>query len=93
MAKTEVYSWRLSADKKAALETEARAEGKTVAQLLDRLAEEWLASRREADDDAEQRRLHAALVRVAGTIASGKKRSSANVRAEVRDRLRRRYAR
>ena len=43
MRKTEVYSWRLSPAKKRALEDQARAQGQTVAQLLDRLTEEIMA--------------------------------------------------
>lgn len=93
MAKTEVYSWRLAADKKAALQAEARAQGKTVAQILDVLAEEWLAGRRDEDHEAEQRRLHAAVAKTLGKISGGDRRRSENVRAAVRERLRRRHGR
>jgi hypothetical protein len=36
--KTEVYSWRFSAHRKAELEEEARREGTSVSALLDRIA-------------------------------------------------------
>jgi len=54
--KTEVYSWRLSAERKAALEEEARREGTSLSSLLDRVTADWLAERRNgrADDEAEQ---------------------------------------
>jgi post-segregation antitoxin (ccd killing protein) len=54
--KTEVYSWRLSADRKAELEQEARREGISVSALLDRAMAEWLTQRRNGypDDEAEQ---------------------------------------
>ncbi len=93
MAKTEVYSWRLTPEKKAALEAEARAEGKTVAQVLDSLAEDWLASRRNEDDEAEQRRLHATVARFVGAISGDDPHRSENVSTLVRQALRRKHGR
>ncbi len=93
MAKTEVYSWRLTPEKKAALEAEARAEGKTVAQVLDSLAEDWLASRRSEDDEAEQRRLHREAAKALGTISGGNPRRSETVSSDLRELLRKKYGR
>lgn len=92
MAKTEVYSWRLAPERKAALEAGARAAGKTVAQVLDELSAEWLASRT-ADDEAEQRRLHAAVAKFIGTISGGDPHRSENVSRLMREGLRRKYGR
>jgi hypothetical protein len=71
--KTEVYSWRVSPEVKAALEREARREKTSLAALLDRVARQWLEERksRSADDAAEQARLHAAAEKCIGTIARG----------------------
>lgn len=71
--KTEVYSWRLSADKKMALEAEARREGKSIAEVLDEMSSRWLEEKRAAaaGDDAEQARLHKEVMKLAGTIRGG----------------------
>lgn len=90
MAKTEVYSWRLAPEKKRALERRARAHGQTVAELLDRLTEDLLASRDESDE-AEQRRLHALAAKFVGTICGGEPNRSENVSTLVRQALQRKY--
>lgn len=71
--KTEVYSWRLSADRKAALEEEARREGTSLSALLDRVTADWLAHRRNghSNDDAEQAALRKRVMATVGTIRSG----------------------
>ena len=94
MAKTEVYSWRLDPKIKMALESEARSEGITLAEVLDRLAKQWLELRkqRNGDDDAEQARLHAAVAKYAGTISGGDPYGSEKVREVVRKRVRERNA-
>jgi hypothetical protein len=71
--KSEVYSWRVSADRKAALEEEARREGTTVSALLDRVTGDWLAHRRNghSNDEAEQAALHKRVMKTVGTIRSG----------------------
>jgi len=69
--KTEVYSWRLSADRKAALEEEARRERMSLSALLDRVTADWLAERRNGhsrDDDAEQAALRKRVMKTVGTI-------------------------
>lgn len=87
MAKTAVYSWRLTPDLKLALEEAARTEGKSVAQVLERIARDWLARTSPDGDDEEQRRLHAAAARHLGSIAGGDPGRSAGVRETVRARL------
>lgn len=54
MAKTEVYSWRLSRETKIALEDRARQAGKSLGQFLEHIAHEWL-SKSEGSDDAALR--------------------------------------
>jgi len=94
MAKTEVYSWRLDPKIKMALESEARSEGMTLAEVLDRLAEQWLELRkqRNGDDEAEQARLHAAVAKYAGTLSGADPYGSEKVREVVRKRVRERNA-
>ena len=71
--KTEVYSWRISADRKAALEEEARREGTSLSALLDRVTAEWLTERRKghSDDDAEQAAIRKRAMAAIGSIRSG----------------------
>jgi len=96
MVKNEVYSWRLATDTKMALENEARRDGTTVAAVLDRLVREWLADRRRAaiEDEAEQKRLHAAAAKTFGTVPGlGGPYTNAKVHAVIRKRLEERYGR
>ncbi len=93
MTKTEVYSWRISPATKAAIENEARREKTTVAALLDRIAKEWIESRRGQTDDAEQERLHAAVEKTIGAISGHNLERTERVRESVRHRLKRRYGR
>ncbi len=89
MAKTEVYSWRLSPDLKNALEEAARRDRESLAGLLERIALEWLDRSRFGDgqDIAVQKALHGAAARTFGTIAGGDPRRSESVRRAVRARL------
>ena len=48
MAKDRVYSWRVDGQTLSSLEVEARREGTSVAELLDRMTTEWLRARRSA---------------------------------------------
>jgi hypothetical protein len=67
MRKSEVYSWRMTPALKAELEAAARAEKILLSAFLERIAEDWLRAHRSIDDEAEQRRLRAALMACAGT--------------------------
>jgi hypothetical protein len=71
--KTEVYSWRLSAERKAELEAEARREGASLSALLDRVTADWLAQRRNghSDDDAEQAAIRRRAMAAIGSVAGG----------------------
>ncbi len=93
MAKTEVYSWRLERSIKMALEEEARRQGLTLAELLDRTAQHILdQSRRKRDDDAEQARLQAIAAKYKGVFSGGDPFASESVTEVVRKRIRARNA-
>jgi hypothetical protein len=88
MKKSEVYSWRVAIEVKAALEHEARREGRSVGGLLEQIAIEWLTARRGATDgEDEQARLRKVAAKTFGTIEGGNPDRSTTVRTAVRRRL------
>jgi hypothetical protein len=91
-AKTEVYTWRVSAATKAALEEAARTTNRSVAQLLDEIVTEHLNAAGSADksESENQRRLHARAARFLGTLSGGFARRSERTRQLVKARLKRR---
>jgi hypothetical protein len=93
MYKSEVYSWRLSPRLKGELEAAARLERKSVAELLDKIAGDWLAAFKVQgeDDDTRQQRLHAAAGRAIGAIRGGDPDRAANAASQVRARIARRH--
>jgi hypothetical protein len=93
MRKTEVYSWRISSEVKSALEEEARAEGLSMARLLDRIVQAWLEhGSAEGDEKAVQRRLHKAAEKTIGTIRGGDPHRAEQAHDRLREKLRRRHA-
>jgi len=94
MAKSEVYSWRLSTALKSALERRARQEGRSVSGLLDRVVQDWLRNgKSDADDEAEQARLHREAAKYIGTISGGNPRRAETARETIRERLRQAHER
>ena len=92
--KTEVYSWRVSADTKSVLEREARRRKTTLAGVLDQAVQEWLKKSASPDEDAEQQaRLQHAAAECFGALAGGNPLRSENTRQSIRERLKRRHAR
>src|SRR5882672_10010182 len=91
--KTEVYSWRLSADRKAELEQEARLEGTSLSALLDRVTADWLSHRRNghSNDDAEQAALHKRVMKTVGTIRSGDPTLASRAREVIQERILRKH--
>src|SRR5258708_33823694 len=71
--KTKVYSWRVSTARKADLESEARREGTSVAELLERITAEWLQERRSSrnGEEDEQAALRRRVMATGGTIRGG----------------------
>jgi hypothetical protein len=92
--KTDVYSWRVSLARKAALEEAARAEGTSVAKVLDRATDEWIRSRQRSGDadELEQARLRRAALRFLGALHGSDPDRSREARVRVRAKLARRHA-
>jgi len=88
--KTAVYSWRVSPETKAALEAEARQQGANLAELLDRITQDWLATQRvaQSNDRRREARLRERALSACGTIAGGDPTRSSRAREVVRSRLR-----
>jgi|SRR6185295_4645410 len=95
--KTEVYSWRLSPRLKSDLEEAAHAEQKSMAELLEQIAREWLERFRDSsgngDDDERQRILHEAGMKFVGSIQGNDLVHAENARSEVRKRIAQRHGR
>ncbi len=93
MAKTEVYSWRLSVDTKVALEETARQKQSSVAELLDQIVGDWLAGQQALEaDEAEQQRLHEVALKTIGTMRGDNPDRASNTRALLRAKLGQRRA-
>lgn len=86
--KTEVYSWRVSPQRKAELEGEARREGTSLAKLLDEITANWLEEQRNSrqGDQAEQAAIRKRVMATVGTIRSGESLST-RAREIVRERI------
>lgn len=95
MAKTEVYSWRLTLQLKSALEDAARRRGMSVSGLLEEIAGAWLEEQRRlnADDQQEQERLRAAAMKWAGSIEGDDPYLAENVSRVMREHLAAKYGR
>ena len=89
MQKSEVYSWRLSPRLKAELEEAARAEKKSMAELLEQISEDWLQRTRyqREDEEQKQQRLHEAAMKFIGTSPSGRSDRAESVRSEIKERI------
>ncbi len=92
--KTAVYSWRVSAEKKADLSSEARREGTSLAEVLERLTTDWLRERRNLrkGDEAEQAALRRRVMATVGTIRSGDPTLATRARDIVRERIVKKHA-
>jgi hypothetical protein len=91
--KTEVYSWRVSADLKTGLEREARRRKTSLSAVLDLAAEEWLSRQNVGEDDAQRQQVLRRSAAVCfGSFASGDGRRAERARQAIRERLRRKHA-
>jgi hypothetical protein len=84
--KTEVYSWRVSARRKAELESEARRAGTSLAGLLERITDKWLEERRNGDE-AAQAALRRRVMKTVGTIRGGDPTLASRASEIVRERI------
>ena len=91
--KTEVYSWRVSATRKATLEDEARRRGSSVAEVLEQITADWFAEHgnRDAKDDAEQAAIRKRAMAAIGSIRGGDPTRSARTSELVRQIIRRKH--
>jgi hypothetical protein len=93
MAKTEVYSWRLSVEIKSALEETARQKQSSVAELLDQIIGDWLARRQALEaNGAAQQRLHDEVLKTIGTIRGDNPDRAVNAKVLLRAKLAQRRA-
>jgi hypothetical protein len=86
--KTEVYSWRLSPQRKAELESEARREGTSLAKLLEEITGDWLEERGSHNGD----RAAAAIGSISGGDPSRSSQASKLVKRILEERYGRRRA-
>jgi hypothetical protein len=93
--KTDVYSWRVSSQRKAELESEARREGTSLAGLLEQITEDWLQTRRNSrnGDEAEQTEIRRRAAPAIGSVRGADPTRSSRSAELVREILRRRYGR
>jgi hypothetical protein len=92
--KDQVYSWRISAQKKAELESEARREGISLAQLLEQITADWLQEERNSrnGDAKEQAALRRRVMATVGTIRGGDPTRSQGASELVREIIRGKHA-
>ncbi|HEU4616899.1 MAG TPA: hypothetical protein VFV10_02620 [Gammaproteobacteria bacterium] len=83
--KTEVYSWRLKSERKAALEEIARKRKRPVSELLDEAVGQWLSAQSHVEsEEALQQRLRQAAGPAIGSIAGGDPERAEQSRARLR---------
>jgi len=83
--KTEVYSWRLRSERKAALEEIARRQKRSVSDLLDEAVDQWLQERVAPEhEEALQQRLRQAAASAIGSVSGGDPDRAAQSRARLR---------
>jgi hypothetical protein len=87
MSKSAVYSWRLSTELKHRLEARARADGVSLASLVEAIVREWLTSSPGGNGDREARRVRDAAERCFGSLAGRDPARSRSVSARVRAKL------
>jgi predicted DNA-binding protein len=86
--KTEVYSWRLKSERKAALEDIARKRSRAVSELLDEAVDLWLSEQADLEnEEALQQKLRQAAAPVIGSIAGGDPERAEQSRARLRAKL------
>ena len=83
--KTQVYSWRIKSERKAALEEIARKRKRAVSELLDEAVDQWLSAQSDVENqEALQQRLRQAAAPAIGSIAGGDPGRAEQSRARLR---------
>ena len=92
--KTEVYSWRVSPQRKSDLQAAAVLRGKSLGALLEEIAAKWLETQRrgQPDEAAEQERIRARVLATVGKIHGTDPTRSSRASELIRKRLRERHA-
>jgi predicted DNA-binding protein len=86
--KTEVYSWRLKSERKAALEDIARKRSRAVSELLDEAVDVWLSEQTDLEnEEALQQKLRQAAAPAIGSIAGGDPERAEQSHARLRAKL------
>ena len=98
MQKTETVDLPAPRSLKEELEEAARSRNTSVADLLEQIVREWLERSRgtkakagEEDDEEQQKRLRAELMKLAGSIEGDDPYRAENARHLVQERLARKY--
>src|SRR5258708_13210166 len=93
--RSKVYSERVSTGSKAELEREARREGTSVGELLERITADWLQERRSSrnGEEDEQAALRRRVMATVGTIRGGDPTRSQRASELVREIIRQKHAR
>jgi hypothetical protein len=93
--KTEVYSWRVSAQRKAELESEARREGTSLAKLLEEITASWLEDQRGSrnGEETEQAAIRKRAAAAIGSISGGDPSRSSQASKLVKKILEEKYGR
>lgn len=91
--KSAVYSWRVAATKKARLESVARREGKSLAEVLEEVTDRLLAEKTSPEDEAEQARIRQRAALAIGSISGGDPTRSSRTSQLVKEILRKKYGR
>jgi predicted transcriptional regulator len=88
--KSAVYSWRVSPERKAAIEQLARKQKRSVAELIDQAVAQMLERHAENEDEEQvQRKLRQAARRAIGQISGGDPDRAAIASIRLREKLRR----
>ena len=91
MQKTALFNWQIAIELKQALETIAKEEQLSLAQLLERIVRDWLKRYKEAESDAAQQKMRDAAAQAFGTFNSHQPDLSTTASQRIRQSLKQHY--